>query len=150
MVQHADIDHTGIPGTGTAAITRADALPSAAPQTISSANTPTDITGCSVSLTAGTWIVFGMALLKRGAVDSVCALAIADAANAYVATARQGVIGTGGTQFCHLNTFAIVSPGSTTTYKLRATFVSGTAGTIEKSDGIHGEAATRITAIKLA
>lgn len=42
---------------------------------------------------------------------------------------------------------AIVTPGSTTTYKLRG---QGTSGTILKDDGTATTVRTRITAIQLA
>jgi hypothetical protein len=119
-------------------------------QTIAAANTVTDITGVSVTLDPGSWLIFGMALFKRGSTDSIIALHMTDAANAQIAAARGGVTSAATNTFTHLQTFAPVVIASATTYKLRARFVSGTTGVITNSDSLLGGSCTRIMAVKIA
>jgi hypothetical protein len=101
-------------------------------------DTPTDAPGASISLAAGTWLIFGQ--LGLGGASGYAAMSITDSSNNPVAYGRSDG---GQTELsCH----AIVTPGSTTTYKLRGW---SSAGSIIKQDATNN-VRTRITAIKLA
>lgn len=106
---------TGYPG-----LTSASAFATA--ETTISAATYADITGCSVSLAAGTWLVFGHVIAR--AVNAIIQVfvAITHSDNTVIA---ESAISRPASGTANLNSpvsvswFAIVSPGSTTTYKLR-------------------------------
>lgn len=108
-----------------------------------SADTPTDAPSCSVSLAAGTWLIIGDLEIATS-VASYTLLMITDASNNKVGGGKGSMNGGAGT--FHLHMHAVVTPGSTTTYKLRGQ--SG-AGTI-KQLADTGLTATRITALQLA
>lgn len=119
-----------------------------AAQTIGSANTATDITGCSVDLEPGTWAIFGNAMFARGSTDSIVTFAITTAANSSVASTRSQVATAA--SWMSLSCHAVVTIAAATTYKLRAVFVSGTTGIIKPHDENIGGLGTRITAIRVA
>lgn len=123
-----------------------------------------DITGASVSLAAGTWIIF--ATINGRAVNTAFLInaAITDGANTVIAESTQNCPASGSANVNNWTSVAmtaIVSPASTTTYKLRA--ARGNAaptGTWIAADGIgtntanngtnNSDKSTGIFAIKLA
>lgn len=111
------------------------------------ADTITDATGCSVSLAAGTWIVVGQMIFSNTGLAAVYALQqITDSSNAIFSEIRATATGSlpfGA--FC----VALVTPGSTTTYKLRGQMGGGGTMKIERySQGTT--IGTRIAAVKIA
>lgn len=114
------------------------------------AGTVADVTGCSVSCVAGTWLLLARCIFQAAASGSGYAdLMIADGANNPLVGSRTYVGGVGADQFRNAATMLVVVPGSTTTYKLRAQ--AANAARIEVSDNIlAGAAATGIIAVRLA
>jgi hypothetical protein len=108
-----------------------------------SADTPTDATGASISLAAGDWLIFGDLEIAVGTGPTYVLMLITDASNAIVGGAKGGAPSS---TTVHMSQHAKVSPGSTTTYKLRGQSGSGTIKKLSDTGAI----ATRITAIKLA
>jgi len=112
----------GLTGTTTkeVALTTAEAF--CTQETTLSAATYADITGASISLAAGTWLIIATA---NGSSQTTTAtsmiIAITTSANAVVAEAAQDIpAGTATVRtWGNLSLSAIVSPASTTTYKLR-------------------------------
>jgi hypothetical protein len=91
-------------------------------ETTVSAATYADITGCSVSLAAGTWIVYGNVIAR--AVNAIIQVFVAITHNdntviSESATSRPASGTANLNSPIAVSWFAIVSPGSTTTYKLR-------------------------------
>jgi len=88
-----------------------------------SASTYADLTGASVSLAAGTWLLIANVLGSAANLAFLMHAAITDGANAVQQEGSQFVPASG-TASVHawgsLGITCIVSPGSTTTYKLRA------------------------------
>jgi hypothetical protein len=83
----------------------------------------TDITGASVSLSAGTWIIFANVITRNVNVAVLVHAAITDSSNVVIAEASQGGASSGSAtvgQFVNLNITGVVTPTTTTTYKLRA------------------------------
>jgi hypothetical protein len=101
-------------------ITSASAFATA--ETTLSAATYADITGCSVSLAAGTWLVFGHVVARAVNAITQGFVAITHSDNTVIAESAFSRPASG---TANLNSpmsaswFAIVAPGSTTTYKLR-------------------------------
>lgn len=92
-----------------------------------------DITGASVSLAAGTWIIYGNIICRATNTAILAHAAITDSANVVIAEASQGCPASGSAnvnQYININITAIVTPSTTTTYKLRAargnTTITGT------------------------
>lgn len=91
-------------------------------ETTLSAATYADIAGCSVSLDAGTWMVFGHVVARAVNAISQVFVAITHSDNTVISASAASRPASG---TANLNSpfsaswFAIVSPGSTTTYKLR-------------------------------
>lgn len=92
-----------------------------------------DITGASVSLAAGTWIIYGNIICRATNTAILAHAAITDNANVVIAEASQGCPASGTAnvnQYININITAIVTPSTTTTYKLRAargnTTITGT------------------------
>jgi hypothetical protein len=106
--------------TGYPALTTASAYATAT--TAISAATYADITGCSVSLVAGTWLIYGnvVAFAANAIIQVFVAITHNDNTVISESAGSRPASGT-----ASLNSpigvalFAIVSPGSTTTYKLR-------------------------------
>lgn len=99
----------------------------------------TDITGASVTLDAGTWIIFANVITRNVNVAVLVHAAITDSSNVVVAEASQGGASSGNAsvgQFVNLNITGIVTPSTTTTYKLRAARGNTTiTGTVTVMDG---------------
>ena len=92
-------------------------------QTNITAATYTDITGASVTLDAGTWIIYANVITRNVNVAVLVHAAITDNSNVVIAEASQGGASSGNAsvgQFVNLNITGIVTPTTTTTYKLRA------------------------------
>jgi hypothetical protein len=111
---------TSFQAASAGAITSASAFASA--ETTISAATYADITGCSVSLATGTWLIF--AHVTARAVNAIiqCFGAITHNDNTVISesAASRPASGTANLNSpISMSWFAIVSPGSTTTYKLR-------------------------------
>lgn len=86
------------------------------------AATYADITGCSISLAAGTWLIIGQVNIEAANAIVQAFVAITDGANAVVSevAASRPASGTASLNSpFSCNPVAIVSPGVTTTYKLR-------------------------------
>jgi hypothetical protein len=145
-----------------ASLTSAQAFCTA--ETTLSAATYADITGASISLTAGTWIIFATA---NGSSQTTTAtsmiIAITDNANAVIAEAQQDIAAGTATirTWGNLSLSAIVSPTGTTTYKLRGARGQTTrTGNCIISDGTglntannvsnNSDKSTSIRAIKIA
>jgi len=145
-----------------ASLTSAEAFCTA--ETTLSAATYADITGSSISLTAGTWIIFATA---NGSSQTTTAtsmiVAITDSANAVIAEAAQDIAAGTATvrTWGNLSLSAIVTPTGTTTYKLRGARGQTTrTGNCIISDGTgqgtannvsnNSDKSTSIRAIKIA
>jgi hypothetical protein len=112
----------GITGLPTPAVSITTATGFATAETTLSAATYADITGCSVSLVAGTWIVYGHVVAR--AVNAIIQVFVAITHNDNTVISESATsLPASGT--ANLNSpiavswFGIVTPGSTTTYKLR-------------------------------
>lgn len=82
-----------------------------------------DITGASVTLAAGTWIIYANIISRNINVAVIVHGAITDNSNVVVAEASQGGASSGSAtvnQYVNLNITGVVTPTTTTTYKLRA------------------------------
>jgi hypothetical protein len=145
-----------------ASLTSAEAFCTA--ETTLSAATYADITGASISLTAGTWIIFATA---NGSSQTTTAtsmiVAITDGSNNVIAQAAQDIAAGTATvrTWGNLSLSAIVSPTGTTTYKLRGARGQTTrTGNCIISDGTgqgtannvsnNSDKSTSIRAIKIA
>lgn len=122
-----------------------------------------DITGASISLAAGTWIIFATA---NGSSQTTTAtsmiVAITDSANTVIAEAQQDIAAGTATirTWGNLSLSAIVTPTGTTTYKLRGARGTTTrTGNCIISDGVgiaannvsnNSDKSTSIRAIKIA
>jgi len=106
-------------------------------------DTPADATGVSISLAAGTWVILAQLTIDTGSATYIL-LYITDNSNAQVGEARGTRSATSPTT---LYGHAVVTPGSTTTYKLRGQ--AGAAATLLRyAEGtIIG---TKIFALKIA
>jgi hypothetical protein len=145
-----------------ASLTSAEAFCTA--ETTLSAATFADITGASISLTAGTWLILATA---NGSSQTTTAtsmiVAITDNANNIIAQAAQDIAAGTATirTWGNLSLSAIVSPTGTTTYKLRGARGQTTrTGNCIISDGTgqgtannvsnNSDKSTSIRAIKIA
>lgn len=102
------------------ALTNAQAFVTA--ETAISAATYADITGASISLATGTWLILGVVNARAANLAFQAHVAITDGSNNIVAELSQGVPASGSAnvnQYANVSLSVIVSPGSTTTYKLR-------------------------------
>jgi hypothetical protein len=112
----------GITGLPTPAVALTTASAYATATTAISAATYADITGCSVSLAAGTWLVFGHVVAFAANTIIQVFVAITHSDNTVIS---ESAISRPASGTASLNSpisvswFAIVTPGSTTTYKLR-------------------------------
>lgn len=87
-----------------------------------SAATYADLTGASVSLVAGTWLIMAQVFGSAVNLAFLMHVAITDGANAIVSEGSSFVPASGTASvhaWTNLTLHAIVAPGSTTTYKLR-------------------------------
>lgn len=101
--------------------TTAEALATA--ETAISAATYADITGCSISLTPGTWLITGVVVGRLVNALGLMLCAITDNANTVIREASQGIPASGAASVNNLGSvtlIAIVTVAATTSYKLRA------------------------------
>jgi hypothetical protein len=112
----------GISGTSTKAVGLTTSSAYATAETTISAATYADITGASITLAAGTWIIFAHVIARQpNAIIQVFA-AITDGSNAVIAESAisrpaSGTASLNSPISCNFQ--AIVSPTGSTTYKLR-------------------------------
>jgi len=112
----------GISGTTTKAIGLTTSSAYATAETTISAATYADITGASITLAAGTWIIFAHVVARQPNAIIQVFVAITDGSNAVIA---ESAISRPASGTANLNSpisatwQAIVTPASTTTYKLR-------------------------------
>ncbi len=92
------------------------------------ADTETDMPGCSISLVTGNWLIGGTAIASAGTAVYILAV-ITDASNNHISMGR-GVRQTG-TPVSLPIPVRLVSPGSTTTYKLRVQ-AGASSGTFDR------------------
>jgi hypothetical protein len=112
----------GLSGNSAPAVGLTTATAFATAETTISAATYADITGCSVSLAAGTWIIYGSVIAR--AVNAIIQVFVAITHNdntviSESATSRPASGTANLNSPIGIGWFAIVTPGSTTTYKLR-------------------------------
>lgn len=119
----------------------------ASDQTIGSADTPTDITGCSLSLVTGTWLLLAYANFLINTAGGYGGLTICNNANTVFAEGFTR----GATSALNQNAFCatLITNGSTTTWKIRAQ-MSGTTGKVTVDPLGVGGAGTRLIAVRLA
>lgn len=121
----------------------------ASDQTIGSADTATNVTSCSLSLAAGTWLLIATAEMLVDTAGGYGGIWICKNDNSGIigqGFARGATSALNITLACH----GIATPGATTTYKLRAQ-MSGTTGKVLVDPlGIGAAVGTRLTAIRLA
>lgn len=109
-------------------------------------DTIADATGASLSLAAGTWVLLAQVIFQAGtATFDYTLAAITDSSNVVVGETR-GLVANNGP--ATIPVFAVVSPGSTTTYKVRGQ--SGRTGNkiLRYSSGT--QIGTRLVAIRVA
>jgi len=123
-----------------------------------------DLTGCSVTLAAGTWLIFGEMAASADNLVFLASLAITNAANAILRETAGGAPASGTAsvlQWASLACSVIVTPASSTTYKLRAarglttltgtyTAQDGSAQNMANNASSATDKATSIRAIRIA
>jgi hypothetical protein len=112
----------GISGTTTKAVALTNSQVFATAETTISAATYADITGASVSLAAGTWLIIGHVVIRQVNAIFQAFVAITHSDNTVIAASAisRPPSGTANLNSVMSVTWqAIVSPASTTTYKLR-------------------------------
>lgn len=154
----------GITGTTTKAVALTTAEAFCTAETTLSAQTYADITGASISLAAGTWLILAtINASSQSTTATVINAAITDNANAIIVEGAQHIVAGTATvrTWGNVTLSAIVSPGSTTTYKLRGARGTTTqTGNCIVSDGIgvntannvsnNSDKSTSIRAIRIA
>lgn len=123
----------GLSGNGTAVVGLTTASAFATATTSVSAATYADVTGVSISLAAGTWLIEAQCTGSSVNAQAIMHVAITDGANAIVSEGSQGIGASGTASVAQLGTVgvrALVSPVGTATYKMRAarglTTITGT------------------------
>jgi hypothetical protein len=108
-----------------------------------SGTTYADITGASISLAAGTWLIMGVCHGYIANAASIMNVAITDSANTVITEGAQGISASGTAsvnQWGSISLSAIVTPATTTTYKLRGaralTTITGT-WTAARGSGVN-------------
>jgi hypothetical protein len=153
----------GLTGTSTKSVGLSYAQTFATGTTSINSATYIDITGCSVSLAAGTWIIYGHVVGAAANTIIQGFLAITDASNNVIAESAfsRPAAGTASLNSpVSASWFAIVTPTETTTYKLRgARGVTTHTGTYTVYDGNgynttshatnNSDKGTSITAIRI-
>jgi hypothetical protein len=106
--------------------------------------------GPSISCAAGTWILIGHAQLHVGGQNFMCAR-MGDGTT-HVASGQYGGQTSTSTGESNVAFVAIVTPGSTTTYKLQFTGSTGGGGVVRAAivDNGSGNNATRIAGLRIA
>lgn len=154
----------GLSGAGTPAVGLTTASGLATATTAISAAAYADVTGATVSLAAGTWLVIGMVVGLAANLAFLMSVAITDASNVIVREASQFVPASGTASVNALGSVeivAIVSPGTTTSYKLRAargnttltntwTAIDGSGQGVVNNASSNTDKGTGIIAVRLA
>lgn len=112
----------GLNGTSTKAVALTTAQAFTTAETTITAVTYADITGASISLAAGTWLIFATINgASQTTTVAVMMAAITDGANTVIAEGSQHLVAGTATvrTWGNVSLTAIVTPASTTTYKLR-------------------------------
>jgi len=154
----------GISGTTTKAVSLTSTSAFCTAETTISATAYADITGASITLDAGTWLI--MATINGSSQTTTVAVmigAITTSANVLVAEGAQHIVAGTATvrTWGNLSLSAVVSPGSSTTYKLRGARGQTTqTGNWIASDGTgqgtannvsnNSDKSTVITAVRIA
>lgn len=113
--------------------------------TTGTANTMVDVTGVSISLAAGTWLLMA-SMSVQCSTGTYCVGVITDSANTVLGSG-QTTLENGVTTLAITPT--IVTPGSTTSYKLR--FVTGRNDSVVlQNDTVNSNTVTRLVAVKIA
>ena len=154
----------GLSGNSAPAVGLSTASGLATAETTVSAASYADVTGASVSLAAGTWLligdVYGRSVNARAQMD----VAITDGANTIVREGSSSIPASGTANvndWGHVHVAAIVSPGSTTTYKLRAargnttltnswTAVDGSGQGVSNNASSNTDKGTGLIAVRIA
>ena len=154
----------GITGIPTPAVSLTSAQAFCTAETTLSATAYADITGASITLAAGTWLI--LATINGSSQTTTVAVlyaAITDAANTVIAEGAQHIVAGTATvrTWGNVSLSAIVTPGVSTTYKLRGARGQTTqTGNVIVSDGIgqgtannvsnNSDKSTSIRAIRIA
>lgn len=121
MVQHEDIDHTGVPGVpagGGAEPDCKEAFMSADSLSSGGANALFDLTGASLSLGAGDWLVEGFAVASdSNASTTFIGLSIHDGSASVAVSANTKPAGAG--ERTHITVSKRITLGGTATVKLQ-------------------------------
>lgn len=114
-------------------------------------DTLVDITGASVSLGAGTWVVWASASIQT-TTQTYVLVTIADGSNTDYSCGKNTAAVVSATQNVEVAPPpVIVTPASTTTYKLRfQTGLNGTNAIAKKQADNSGQVLTRIVALQIA
>lgn len=129
----------GITGTSTKAVSLTNSQAFCTATTSISAATYADITGASITLAAGTWLIMATANVYAANTAFIAHIAITDGANTVIAEGSQGMPASGTAsvnQWGNVSLSAIVTPAGSTTYKLRGARGNTTiTGTYTVADG---------------
>lgn len=129
----------GITGTTTKAVGLTNSQAFCTATTSISAATYADITGASITLAAGTWLIMATANVYAANTAFIAHIAITDGANTVIAEGSQGMPASGTAsvnQWGNVSLSAIVTPAGSTTYKLRGARGNTTiTGTYTVADG---------------
>lgn len=154
----------GLAGNSAPAVGLTTAQGLATAETAISGTAYADVTGASVSLAAGTWLLLAVCVGRAVNLAFLMNVAITDGANAIVREGAQNVPASGTASVNSLGTVAIeaiVSPVSTTTYKIRAargnaaptnswTTVDGAGTAIANNASTNSDKGTGIIAVRIA
>lgn len=129
----------GITGTTTKAVSLTNTQAFCTATTAISTATYADITGASITLAAGTWLIMATANVYAANTAFIAHIAITDGANTVIAEGSQGMPASGTAsvnQWGNVSLNVIVSPAGSTTYKLRGARGNTTiTGTYTVADG---------------
>jgi len=114
--------------------------------TTGTADTFVDVTGLSISLTAGTWLIWARAAIACPG-SSYVLVVITDGSNVAQAAARDSFIA--GQDIIETCVNVVVTPGSTTTYKLRFA-TNSSASVCNRLDAATSTPVTELMALKIA
>lgn len=120
----------------------------ASANTTGTANTIVDVTGASVSLAAGSWIVFGVISVQSPTNVTHAIAYIRDGSNNLITAGQSAVEVTGNVVGVPISP-KLVTPGSTTTYKL--SFLTGRNDALAlRLDTVNSIQSTSLCAIRIA
>lgn len=154
----------GVSGTTTKVVSLTTAQAFCTAETTLTAATYADITGASISLAAGTWLIFAtINASSQTTTATVIIAAITDSANTVIVEGAQHIVAGTATvrTWGNVTLTAIVTPASTTTYKLRGARGTTTqTGNCIVSDGVglntannvsnNSDKSTSIRAVRIA